>query len=244
MLDLRCQRIQVDEIRAYVGMEAENVPDRHRGEFGVGEVYTFTAIDPNTKLAPTWQVGDRDIHNAQRFLLDLGRRICGRFQLTTDATNFHREAVIDAFGATVEYAQLQELYAVPTDRERSYSLPVCIASRPQVIHGTPDEGHISTSHVERQNLTMRMSMRRFTRLTNAFSNKVYDQSCTVALHSMDYNFVKPHGRLTKAANGKPTTPAMAAGIETVPRTFNDLVALLEQRDNHARTVSNRRQDFA
>ena len=243
MRDLPLQRVQVDEIWAYVGMKAKNVPAERRGEFGIGDVYTFTAIDPDTKLAPTWLVGNRDTHNAQRFLLDLGRRIRGRFQLTTDAASFYREAVIEAFGATVDYAQLQKLYAIPLDAQRAYSPPVCIATRPQVIHGDPDAGHISTSHVERQNLTMRMSMRRFTRLTNAFSKKVYNLSCAVALHFMVYNFVKPHGTLTKAAHGTPTTPAMAAGIETRPWTMADIVCLLEAEEPDARDVSKRRHDL-
>lgn len=243
MRDLHCQQVQVDEIWSYVGMKAKNVPAERRGEFGIGDVYTFTAIDPDTKLAPTWLVGQRDTANAQRFLLDLGRRIRGRFQLTTDAASFYREAVIEAFGATVDYAQLQKLYATPQGAERSYSPPECIATRPEIIHGTPDESHISTSHVERQNLTMRMSMRRFTRLTNAFSKKVYNLSCAVALHFMHYNFVRPHSTLTKAANGRPTTPAMAAGIETAPWTMADVVCLLEEREEDAREVSKRRKDL-
>ncbi|MDE2902568.1 MAG: hypothetical protein OXP73_06020 [Chloroflexota bacterium] len=206
-------------------------------------MYTFTAICTDTKLAPTWLVGNRDIHNAQRFLLDLGRLIRGRFQLTSDAASFYREAVIEAFDATVDYAQLRKLYAVPMDRERAYSPPVCIASRPVVVPGDPGPAHVSTSHVERQNPTMRMSMRRFTRLTNAFLKKVYNLSCAVALHFMVYNFVRPHATLTRAAHGTPTTPAMAAGLETRPWTMADVVGLLEAEEPDARAVSKRRHDL-
>ncbi len=243
MRELRCQRVEVGEIWAFVGMKAKRVPAERRGEFGVGDVYTFTAIDPDTKLAPTWMVGQRDGRNAQRFLLDLGRRIQGRFQLTTDGASFYREAVGEAFGATVDYAQLVKLYSAPPASERAYSPPVCVAARPVAVYGDPDPGHISTSLVERQNLTMRMSMRRFTRLTNAFSKKVYNLSCAVALHFMHYNYVRPHTTLTRANYGRPTTPAMAAGLEPMPWTFGDIVALLEEREEDARDVSRRRRDF-
>ena len=143
----------------------------------------------------------------------------------------------------MDYAQLVKLYATPADAERRYSPPVCVSTRPIVVQGDPDSGHISTSHVERQNLTMRMSMRRFTRLTNAFSKKVYNLSCAVALHFMHYNFVRSHSTLSKAAYGKSTTPAMAAGLESRPWTFNEIVALLEAREEGARDVAMRRKDL-
>ena len=241
--DLPCERIQVDEIWAYVGMKARQVPDERRGEFGIGDVYTFTAICPDTKLAPTWLVGPRDVETARRFLVDVARRMRGRVQLTTDAASFYREAAWAAFAGFVDYAQLQKLYAVPLEAERRYSPPVCVGTHPTVVHGEPDPGHISTSHVERQNLTMRMSMRRFTRLTNAYSKKVLNLSCAVALHFMHYNFVRPHGTLTKAAYGRPTTPAMAAGLESRPWTFSNVVALLEAQEESAGDVSKRRRDL-
>lgn len=240
--DLPCQRVQCDEIWAFVGKKTKALTPEERGEFGKGDVYTFTAICEDTKLAPTWLVGRRDYETAQRFLLDLGRRIDGRFQLTSDAASFYRQAVADAFGPTVDYAQLQKLYAAPADAERRYSPPVCIATRGKVIQGRPDPEHVSTSHVERQNLTMRMAMRRFTRLTNAFSKKVYNHSCAVAIHFAFYNFVKPHGTLTKRANGRPTTPAMAAGITTRPWQLEDLVAYLEDQEPNAQDISARRFD--
>ena len=243
MREIPCQRFQVDEIWAFVGMKQASIPKERRGEFGIGDVYTFTAIDPDSKLAPTWLVGRRDKLTARRFLLDVARRMTGRIQLTTDAASFYREATAEAFGLTVDYAQLQKLYAAPLDGERRYSPPVCVDTFPMVMQGNPDPAHICTSHVERQNLTMRMGMRRFTRLTNGFSKKVRNHSANVALHFYHYNFVRPHGTLTRKANGKPTTPAMAAGLRKAPMTVHDLVGMLEATEPDTREVSKRRHDF-
>ncbi|MDE0005118.1 MAG: helix-turn-helix domain-containing protein [Rhodospirillaceae bacterium] len=242
MRDLPCERIQVDEIWAYVGMKAKQVPVERRGEFGIGDVHTFTAICPDMKLAPTWLVGPRTSDSAHRFLLDVARRMQGRIQLTTDGANIYRQTAWDAFAGFVDYAQLVKRYERPGDDERSYSPPVCVAARPETVVGDPDPSHISTSHVERQNLTMRMHMRRFTRLTNAFSKKVYNLSCAVALHFMVYNFVKPHATLTRADYGRPTTPAMAAGLARQPWTYEEVIALLEAREPDAREISSRRKD--
>ena len=241
--DLPCDRIQVDEIWAYVGMKARQVPEERRGEFGIGDVWTFTALCPDTKLAPTWLVGPRDAATARLFLVDVARRMRGRIQLTTDGARFYREVAWDAFTGFVDYAQLQKIYAVPEEAERRYSPPVCVGIQTEVIQGEPDPEHISTSHVERQNLTMRMNMRRFTRLTNAFSKKVLNLSCAVALHFMVYNFVRPHQTLTQQANGRPTTPAMAAGLVTRLWTFEDVVELLEAGEESAVEVSRRRKDL-
>ena len=207
-------------------------------------MYTFTAICADTKLAPTWYVGSRDVRSARRFLVDLARRIPGKFQLTTDGARFYEEAARDAFGGMIDYAQLHKLYGAAADAETRYSPPTCVGTETHVIQGKPDPEHISTSYVERQNLTMRMGMRRFTRLTNAFSKKVRNLSCAVALHFMHYNFVRPHTTLSKAANGKPTTPAMAAGIASRPWTLADLVGMLEEREPDALEVSTRRHDFS
>ncbi|MCY4113142.1 MAG: hypothetical protein OXG33_04280 [Chloroflexi bacterium] len=198
---------------------------------------------PDTKLTPTWLVGCRDGENARRFLVDIARRMRGRIQLTTDGAEIYREAAWDAFTGFVDYAMLQKLYASPKEAGRRYSPPVCVGTQTEVLQGEPDPAHISASHVERQNLTMRMSMRRFTRLTNAFSKKVYNLSCAVALHFMVTSFVRPHGTLTAAANGRPTTPAMAAGVVTRPWTLEDVVEPLEAREETAVDVSKRRRNF-
>ncbi len=240
--DLRCEQVQVDELWAFVAMKQRRVPAERKDEFGIGDVWTFTSIDPETKLIPTWLIGRRDAASARRFLIDLGRRIRGRFQLTSDGASFYREAAEAAFGGQIDYAQLVKLYSAPDGPERFYSPPVCVAAVPTRIMGDPDESHVSTSHVERQNLTMRMSMRRFTRLTNAFSKKVYNLSCSVALYVFHYNFVRPHTTLTKAAHGKPTTPAMAAGLADKPWTMADIVKLIEDREETAEDVAKRRKD--
>ena len=244
MRDLPCQRIQVDEIWGFVGMKAKNVPAERRGEFGIGDVYTFTAICADTRLAPTWYVGQREGRSARRFLVDLGRRIRGRFQLTSDAASFYRQAAAEAFGPTVDYAQLIKHYAADVDGPHRYSPPACVGVEAQVIQGQPDPEHVSTSYVERQNLTMRMGMRRFTRLTNAFSKKVLNLSSAVALYFWHYNFVRPHATLTKRANGKPTTPAMAAGLMDRPLTLLDLAHHLEAQEPTAHEVTARRFDKA
>ena len=240
--DLRCEQVQVDELWAFVGMKQKHVPAERRGEFGVGDVWTFTALDPETKLIPTWLIGRRDAHTARRFLVDLGRRIRGQFQLTSDGASFYREAAEAAFGGQIDYAQLVKLYSAPDGPERVYSPPVCVAARPQRIMGDPDDSHISTSHVERQNLNIRMSKRRFTRLTNAFSKKVYNLSCATAMYVFHHNYVRPHSTLTKQAGGQPTTPAMAAGLASKPWTMADVVKLIEAREETAQDVGARRKD--
>lgn len=240
--DLDCQRVQVDELWAFVGMKAKRVPQERRGEFSIGDVWTFTSIDPDTKLVPNWLIGRRDSATAQQFLVDLSRRIGGPFQLTTDGASFYREAAEAAFGGMIDYAQLVKLYATPAERERAYSPPVCVAARPQRIMGDPDPSHVSTSIVERHNLTLRMISRRFTRLTNAFSKKAYNFSCAVALTVFYYNFAKPHMTLTRRAHGKPTTPAMAAGLADKPWTMGEIVQLIETREPDAREITGRRFD--
>ncbi len=240
--DLRCEQIQVDELWAFVGMKQKRVPAERKGEFGIGDVWTFTALDPETKLIPTWLIGRRDASTARRFLVDLGRRVRGHFQLTSDGASFYREAAEEAFGGQIDYAQLVKLYSASADGERTYSPPVCVAARPVRITGSPDAAHISTSHVERQNLNIRMSMRRFTRLTNAFSKKVYNLSCATAMYVFHHNYVRPHSTLTQRAGGRPTTPAMAAGLADKPWTMADIVKLIEAQEETAKDVGQRRSD--
>lgn len=240
--DLRCQHVQCDELWAFVAMKARNVPQERHGEFGIGDVWTFTALDADTKLIVTWLIGRRDTTTARQFLMDVGRRIRGRFQLTTDGASFYREAAIDAFGPDIDYAQLQKLYGQAPEAETRYSPPVCVGTRTEVLQGVPNLEHISTSHVERHNLTVRMGLRRYTRLTNAFSKKVYNHSCAAALFMFHYNYVRPHTTLTRRANGRPTTPVMAAGLATRPWTMADLVELVEEREETAADVAKRRKD--
>ena len=240
--DLRCQRVQCDELWAFVAMKQKQVPAERHGEFGIGDVWTFTALDADTKLIVTWLIGRRDTTTARQFLMDVGRRITGRFQLTTDGASFYREAAIDAFGPDIDYAQLQKLYGQAPEAETRYSPPVCVGTRTEVLQGIPNLEHISTSHVERHNLTVRMGLRRYTRLTNAFSKKVYNHSCAAALFMFHYNYARPHTTLTRKANGKPTTPAMAAGLATRPWTLADIVELIEEQEETAADVAKRRKD--
>ena len=236
--NLRCRYVQADEIRAFCGVKARRVPEERRGEFGVGDVYTFTSIDAETKLVPIWLVGQRDLPTATQFLTDLGCRIPGRSQLSTDAAPFYAEAAWNAFDHRVAYGQVWK-HSLP--REEAESVPKHRRT-PLIIHGDPEPARINTSYIERHNLTMRMSMRRFTRRTNGFSKKAYNLSCAVATYMFHCNFCRPHGTLTRRAHGKPTTPAMAAGLTRHRWTMLDLVKLLEAREETAIEVAKRRKD--
>lgn len=218
---LSCRRLQVDEIWAFVHAKEKNVPDEHKGEFGYGDVWTFTAIDAETKLVPCWMVGWRDVQCATEFVKDMAGRLSSRVQLTTDGHKMYLEAVESAFGGEIDFAQLVKVYAETPAGEARYSPPKWNGSKKSTVAGDPDPKHISTSYVERQNLTMRMCMRRFTRLTNAFSKKVQNLEHAVALYFMHYNFIRVHQTLG-------TTPAMAAGMANQKWTMEDLLAMMER----------------
>jgi IS1 family transposase len=217
--NLPCKRIQCDEIWSFVYSKQKNVPADKEGQFGYGDVWTWVAIDADTKLVPSWRVGPRDAGTAHELMQDLASRLRNRVQLTTDGHKPYLAAVEGAFGADIDYAMLVKLYGASGENETRYSPAKCLGAIPQDVTGNPDPKHISTSYVERQNLTMRMSMRRFTRLTNAFSKKVEMHVASIALHYAYYNFVKIHQTLR-------VTPAMAAGVTERLWSIEDLVGLL------------------
>ena len=195
-----------------------------RGKNGVGSVWTWTAIDADTKLVPCWHIGTRDAGAAYSFIHDLKSRLASRVQLTTDGHKAYLTAVEDAFGCDVDYAMLQKIYGLaPTDHsEVRYSPMQCTGARRAVISGMPDARHVSTSFVERQNLNMRMGMRRFTRLTNAFSKKIENHEHMIAIYFMHYNFCRIHQTLR-------VTPAMEAGITDHVWNIEEIVHLIENQ---------------
>ena len=225
MQNLTCQKLQCDEIWSFVYSKAKNIPEEHNGKFGYGDVWTFTAIDADTKLVPSWLVGLRNTDCAYAFITDLRDRLANRVQLTTDGHGMYLEAVEHAFGPEIDFAQLVKRYGQEPDSERRYSPAKCIGADKRIVQGYPDTTKISTSYVERQNLSMRMSMRRFTRLTNAFSKKLENHMFAIALYFMHYNFVRPHKTL---ANPYPRTPAMAAGISNHIWTIEEIVSLISK----------------
>ncbi len=202
---IHSKRVECDEIWSFVYAKAKNVPAEKRGTFGYGDVWTWTGLDAESKLMISWRVGARDAENAHEFIQDLAGRLANRVQMTTDGHKPYLAAVEDVFGADIDYSMLVKLYGPSPDGETRYSPAKCIGCIPQPIMGNPDPKFISTSYVERQNLTMRMSMRRFTRLTNGFSKKLENHIAAISLHYMHYNF----GRIHKTLR---CTPAMAAGI--------------------------------
>jgi IS1 family transposase len=217
--DLRCKRIQCDEIWSFVGAKAKNADPAKVATGEAGDVWTWVALDADSKLAVSWLVGGRDAGYATEFMQDVADRLGNRVQLTTDGHKAYLDAVEDAFGADIDYAQLVKLYGEAPEAEKRYSPAQCNGCRKTPVTGNPDRRHISTSFVERQNLTMRMSMRRFTRLTNAFSKKVENHAAAVALHFMWYNFGRVHQTLR-------VTPAMEAGITDHVWSLAEVVALL------------------
>lgn len=225
--NLTCKRIQCDEIWSFCYAKQKNVPDELQGKFGVGDVWTWVALDADTKLVVCWRVGGRNAWHAQHFMHDVASRLSNRVQLTTDGHRVYLDAVEYAFGDNIDYAMLVKLYSSDRGKaEMKYSPADCIGCRSVAIKGNPKYRHISTSFVERQNLTMRMQMRRFTRLTNAFSKKIDNHIAAIALHYMHYNFIRIHQTLR-------VTPAMEAGIADHVWSIEELVALLDANKTNA-----------
>jgi IS1 family transposase len=216
--NLTVRRLQCDEIWAYVGAKAKNV-SAEKKEIGWGDVWTWVGIDAETKLVVSYLVGGRGADWAKDFMQDCAERIRNRVQITTDGHKAYLEAVENAFGADVDYAQLHKIYGASLENETRYSPAVCIGCEMKQVSGNPDPKHVSTSYVERQNLTMRMGMRRFTRLTNGFSKKIDNHAYAVALHFMYCNFVRIHSTLR-------VTPAMESGLSDHAWDLAELVGLL------------------
>jgi IS1 family transposase len=215
------RRVQIDEIWSFVACKQKNITDEILERSSkAGDAWTFVAIDPQTKLVLSWLVGTRDAGCATEFMQDVAGRLANRIQLTTDGHRMYLSAVEDAFGSEIDYAMLQKVYGADPQAEKRYSPAVCLGCDTKIIAGDPDPKHIGTSHIERQNLTMRMNIRRFTRLTNAFSKKIENHMHSVALFYMHYNFVRVHQTLR-------VTPAMEAGLATHVWSIADIVALID-----------------
>lgn len=219
MRNLPCRRLECDEIWSFCFAKKKNVSPERQGILGYGDIWTWVAIDADTKLVPCWHVGRRDTQAATEFINDLASRLKHRVMLTTDGFRPYLEAVEGAFGADIDYAMLIKLYGKEQDEIR-YSPAKVLSTHSEVIAGDPLPPLISTPYVERQNLTMRMSMRRFTRLTNGFSKKLENHMHAIALHYMYYNFCRIHQSLR-------CTPAMEAGISKKVWEIEDIVALLD-----------------
>lgn len=221
--ELNCKRLQLDEIWSFVYAKAKNVPDAKAAREIAGDVWTWVAIDVDTKLVPSWLVGERSGETARMFVADLAARLAGRVQITTDGHKAYLEAIDAAFGIDVDYAVLEKMYASPVEGQKRCSPPVCFGAKRNGIVGRPDQDHISTPFVERQNLTMRMSIRRFTRLTNAFSKKIENHAFAISLHYMDYNFARQHRTLR-------VSPAMAAGVADRLWSVADIVDVVDANE--------------
>ncbi len=216
------KRVQCDEIWSFCYAKAKNVATAKAAPEGAGDVWTWTALDADSKLIVSWLVGGRDADYANELMQDVADRLDNRVQPTTDGHYAYLDSVERAFGADVDYAQLIKVYGTAPDAQKRYSPPVCVGANKDPLSGRPDKRHISTSYVERQNLTMRMSMRRFTRLTNAFSKKAENHCHALALYFVWYNFVRIHKSLR-------VTPAMAAGVTDTLRDMEWIASLIDAR---------------
>jgi IS1 family transposase len=217
--NVRVRRLQCDEIWAYVGAKARNVTPQKK-EIGWGDIWTWVGLDADTKLVVSYLIGGRGADWAMDFMKDCADRVVGRLQITTDGHKAYLTAVEEAFGMDVDYAQLQKIYGASLETETRYSPATCIGCDMKVVTGNPDPKHVSTSYVERNNLTMRMHMRRFTRLTNAFSKKIDNHAYAVALHFSYCNFVKIHGTLR-------VTPAVEAGLSDHVWTLEEMISVMD-----------------
>jgi IS1 family transposase len=220
--DLRCRRLQLDEIWSFIGAKEKNVPQDQKG-LGRGDIWTWTAIDANSKLIASWMVGDRSGYTARLFVDDLAKRLSGRVQITSDSHKAYLDAIEGAFGTDVDYAMLEKIYASPIEGQKRYSPPVCVGAKRREITGNPDPAHISTSYAERSNLSIRMGLRRFTRLTNAFSKKVENHVYALSVYFMHYNFCRIHQTLR-------TSPAQAAGVTSKLWELTDIVRMIDERE--------------
>src|ERR1043165_8641487 len=219
--NLKCKRIECDEIWSFVYAKERHLTPELQGVFGYGDIYTWVALDADTKLVPCWNVGRRDAQSGMAFIKDLSERLTNRVQLSTDGFKVYLTAVEEAFGSDIDYAMIVKVYGhSQEDSAVRYSPAECIGCEKEVISGKPDMNLVSTSYIERQNLTMRMSMRRFTRLTNGFSKKIENHMHAIALHYMYYNFCRIHKTLR-------CTPAMEAGISKKVWETSEIVALLD-----------------
>ena len=227
LVKLPCKRLQADEVWPFIGCKERNVPRDERGR-GRGDAWTWTAICAETKLVPCWHIGARDAEAGRRFMEDLASRLANRVQLTTDGHRAYLSAVEQAFGWNgIDYATLVKLYGQSIEGTHRYSPPEVIGTEKHWIMGMPDPAHVSTSFAERQNLTMRMNVRRLTRLTTGFSKKLENHAHAMSIYFMHYNFCRSHETLTKAKGGIKTTPAMAAGVTDHVWKISEIVALLE-----------------
>jgi IS1 family transposase len=227
---VKCKRIQCDEIWSFCHAKEKNVPEEKRGQFGYGSVWTWTGIDAETKLLVSHLVGLRDADSAQAFIDDLAGRVQGVPQITTDGLKLYVSPIAESFGEFVDYAMLIKMYGPGPDANSGtstrYSPAECIGAKKEKIMGEPDMAHVSTSYVERANLTIRMMNRRFTRLTNAFSKKIENHMHAFALYAFHYNYVRIHQTLRQ-------TPAMAAGLSSTVWSLEDMVGLVEAEERRA-----------